>query len=167
MGKLLYLVHRLPYPPNKGDKVRSYHLLKHLAARHQVFLGTVIDDPADEAHVDTVRGYCAGLHIARINPTWGKLKSLAGLLTGEALTLRFYRDAGLRAWVEQIASEHQLDAVVVFSSAMGQYVPEGVQAPLLVDFVDVDSAKWTQYAPNHRWPLSWLYRREGERPAGL
>ncbi len=163
MGKLLYLVHRLPYPPNKGDKVRSYHLLKHLAQHHQVFLGTVIDDPADEAYVETVRGYCADLHIARVNPTLGKLKSLAGLLTGEALSLRFYRDAGLRDWVARVAREHRLDGVVVFSSAMGQFVPEGTGATLLVDFVDVDSAKWAQYAPNHRWPLSWLYRREGER----
>ena len=49
MANLLYLVHRLPYPPNKGDKVRSYHLLKHLARQHRVFLGTFIDDPDDEA----------------------------------------------------------------------------------------------------------------------
>ena len=47
MANLLYLVHRLPYPPNKGDKVRSYHLLQHLLARHRVFLGTFIDDPED------------------------------------------------------------------------------------------------------------------------
>lgn len=163
MGNLLYLVHRLPYPPNKGDKVRSYHLLKHLAASHRVFLGTVIDDPADEAYVETVRGYCADLHVARINPLFGKLRSLAGLLTGEALTLRFYRDAGLSAWVAEVLRQHSIDAVVVFSSAMGQYVPKGTRATLLVDFVDVDSAKWTEYAPNHRWPLSWLYRREGRR----
>jgi hypothetical protein len=65
MANVLYLVHRLPYPPNKGDKVRSYHLLKHLAARHRVFLGTFIDDPDDERHVDVVRGLCAELHIAR------------------------------------------------------------------------------------------------------
>ena len=53
MANLLYLVHRLPYPPNKGDKVRSYHLLKHLVARHQVFLGTFVDD-SDELVVFTV-----------------------------------------------------------------------------------------------------------------
>ena len=59
MGNLLYLVHRLPYPPNKGDKVRSYHLLKHLLANHRVFLGTFIDDPADEQHIDMLRSMCA------------------------------------------------------------------------------------------------------------
>ncbi len=103
MAKLLYLVHRLPFPPNKGDKVRSYHLLKHLVGRHQVFLGTFIDDPEDEVHIDTLRSICAGLHIARLNPKVARLRSLKALTTGEALTLRYYNDAGLKRWVRQIA----------------------------------------------------------------
>ena len=162
MAKLLYLVHRLPYPPNKGDKVRSYHLLKHLVARHEVHLGTFVDDPEDEAHVQTVRGLVAGLHAARLHPTRARLGSLAGLLDGEALTLRYYRDAGLRRWVAEAVQREGFDAVVVFSSSMAQYA-EGLGLPMLVDFVDVDSAKWTQYAGNHRWPMSWLYRREGAK----
>jgi len=166
MGKLLYLVHRLPYPPNKGDKVRSYHLLKHLLQQHQVFLGTFIDDPADEAYLDTVRQLCPDLHVARLHPRSAKLRSLAGLLTHQALGLRYYQNAGLQAWVQQVLAEHHIDAVVIFSSVMAQYVPATpgqAGPPLLVDFVDVDSAKWTQYAPDHHWPMSWLYRREGER----
>lgn len=166
MGKLLYLVHRLPFPPNKGDKVRSYHLLKHLSASHQVFLGTFVDDPDDLQHIGTLRAMCADLHVARLHPRLAKLRSLAALATGEALGLRYYRNAGLQAWVQQVLAEHQIDAIVIFSSVMAQYVTLGAGnnlPPVLVDFVDVDSAKWTQYAANHRWPLSWLYRREGER----
>ena len=165
MARLLYLVHRLPYPPNKGDKVRSFHLLKHLAQRHAVHLGTFIDDPADEAYVDTVRGYCAGLHIARLSPRLAKLRSLRGLLSGEALSLPYYRDAGLRDWVTRTCAADDIDAAVVFSSVMADYLPGHSAKPLpaLVDFVDMDSAKWRQYAGTHRWPLSWLYRREGER----
>jgi sugar transferase (PEP-CTERM/EpsH1 system associated) len=166
MGKLLYLVHRLPYPPNKGDKVRSYHLLKHLLQKHRVFLGTFIDDPDDEPYLDTVRQLCPDLHVARLHPRSAKLRSLAGLLTHQALGLRYYQNAALQAWVQQVLAEHHIDAVVIFSSVMAQYVPATpglVGPPLLVDFVDVDSAKWTQYAPDHRWPMSWLYRREGER----
>ncbi len=156
--KLLYLVHRLPYPPNKGDKVRSYHLLKHLSKRHEVHLGTFIDDPADEFWLDEVRTCCADMHVARLAPRLAKLRSLRGLLSGEALSLPYYRDAGLRQWVESLRG---LDAAVVFSSVMADYLP--ARLPALVDFVDMDSAKWTQYAGTHRWPLSWLYRREGER----
>lgn len=163
MANLLYLAHRLPYPPNKGDKVRSYHLLRHLSARHRVFLGTFVDDPDDERHIDTVRSHCADLYVARLTPRLAKIRSLRGLLTGEALTLPYYRDAGLQAWVDRACRDAAIDAAVVFSSAMAQYVERRTGMPTLVDFVDVDSAKWTQYAPAHRWPMSWLYRREGAR----
>jgi polysaccharide biosynthesis protein PslH len=161
MANLLFLVHRLPYPPNKGDKVRSYHLLKHLSARHRVFLGTFVDDPDDLQHLETVRGSCAGMYAARIHPRWTRLRSLAGLLRGESLTQAYYDHAGLRNWVQKIRSESPIDQTIVFSSAMAQYAPADI--PMLVDFVDVDSLKWTQYAIAHHWPLSGLYRREGVR----
>ena len=163
MANLLYLVHRIPYPPNKGDKVRSFHLLRHLAAKHRVFLGTFIDDPQDEAYVDKLPDYCAGMHIVRLSPRVAKLHSLSGLLSSEALTLPYYRNAGLQNWVDQTIKNEKIDAAVVFSSAMAQYLTKHSSLRTLVDFCDVDSAKWTQYAPDHRWPLSWIYRREGER----
>ncbi|MDP2881155.1 MAG: TIGR03087 family PEP-CTERM/XrtA system glycosyltransferase [Azonexus sp.] len=163
MANILFLVHRLPYPPNKGDKVRSFHLLKHLAAKHRVFLGTFVDDPDDMQYIDTVRGFCSGLHVARLEPKFAKLRSLNALLADDPLTLRYYRDAGLQDWVENTCRNKKMNAAVIFSSAMAQYVESIPRLPTLVDFVDVDSAKWTQYAPNHRWPMSWLYRREGRR----
>ena len=165
--KLLYLVHRLPYPPNKGDKVRSYHLLRHLAARHEVHLGSFVDDPDDEQHLPRVRELCASLHVARLNPRTAKLLSLRGLLTGEALSLPHYRDAGLQAWVDETAARVGFDAVVVFSGVMAQYTRRLNGVKTLVDFVDVDSAKWRDYAPEHAWPMSWLYRREFAKLLGF
>jgi sugar transferase (PEP-CTERM/EpsH1 system associated) len=161
MANLLYLVHRLPFPPDKGDKVRSYHLLQHLLAHHRVHLGTFIDDPADEAHVDALRTLCADVHVVRIDPRLSRMRSLAGLVSGEALSVRYYRDAGLRDWVRSLSGK--IEASVVFSSAMTPYAEALPDVPMLLDFVDVDSEKWTQYAAAHRWPMSWLYRREGRR----
>ena len=160
MANVLFLVHRLPYPPNKGDKVRSFHLLKHLAARHRVFLGTFIDDPDDERHLPAVRAYCAQVHAPRLHPLRARVVSLGGLLRKEPLTLAYYRNASLADWARGLAQRGEMDCALVFSSSMAQYAPAGA-GPLLVDFVDVDSAKWSDYAPAHRWPLSWLYRREG------
>lgn len=162
MGNLLYLVHRMPYPPDKGDKVRSYHLLRHLQKRHRVFLGTFIDDPADEQHLDALRALCPDLFVARIDPRWRKLASVQGFLRGEALSLSFYRHAGLRDWVRQVARQHPLQASVVFSSTMSPFATGLLpDVPMLVDIVDADSVKWTQYASAHRWPMSAVYRREG------
>jgi sugar transferase (PEP-CTERM/EpsH1 system associated) len=166
MANLLYLVHRLPYPPNKGDKVRSYHLLKHLTASHTVYLGTFVDDPDDLRHLDTVRALCADMHAEPLDPPRAKLRSLSAMLTGEPLSLPYYRSAAMRDWVAAIRRRQAIDATVVFSSVMAEYatasdLPAG--HPLLVDFVDVDSEKWAQYAVQRRWPLSWVYAREGRR----
>lgn len=162
MAKLLYLVHRLPYPPNKGDKVRSYHLLKHLAKRHRVYLGTFVDDPDDLRHVPQLRALCAGLHVAQLDPRRARLASLAGLATGEALTLNYYRHGALARWARHVARFEPIDAALAYSSSVVPYI-EHLGVPTLIDFVDVDSAKWGAYAERHAWPMSWLYRREGER----
>ncbi|WP_046113034.1 TIGR03087 family PEP-CTERM/XrtA system glycosyltransferase [Aquincola tertiaricarbonis] len=163
MANLLYLVHRLPYPPNKGDKVRSYHVLKHLLAGHRVFLGTFVDDPDDQQHVPTLQALCADLCAVPLNPTTAKLRSLAALADDQSLTLRYYRNTRLDAWVREVCRREAIDAVIVFSSSMAPYTRHAAGVPVLVDLVDVDSAKWTEYALSRPWPLSWLYRREGER----
>ena len=163
MANVLFLVHRMPYPPNKGDKVRSYHLLKHLAQRHRVFVGTFVDDPDDLQHLPALRALCAGLCAQTLNPRLAKLRSLAALAHGEPLTLRYYDNAALHAWVAETVRSERIDAVLVFSSSMAPYAMRHPALPMLADLVDVDSAKWTDYAGNHAWPLSWLYRREGER----
>jgi sugar transferase (PEP-CTERM/EpsH1 system associated) len=161
LANLLYLVHRMPYPPDKGDKVRSYHLLRHLAERHRVFLGTFADDPADLRHLGVLRQWCAGLHVVPMNPRAARLRSLVGLATGEPLSVRAWRDAGMRRWVRDTVAREGIAAGVVYSSAVAQYADELGSRPLIVDFVDVDSAKWSAYAERHAWPLRWLYRREG------
>lgn len=161
MANVLFLVHRLPYPPNKGDKVRSYHLLQHLQKHHRVFLGTFIDTHEDDQHLPALRELCPDLHVERIRPSLSKLRSLKGLFRREALTIAYYRNAGMRRWVQSMQARHSIQASLVFTSAMAQYAqPLLSQTPMWVDFVDVDSAKWREYASAHPWPLSWVYRRE-------
>ena len=116
MANLLYLVHRLPYPPNKGDEVRSCHLLKHLTARHRVFLGSFIDDADDEQHLPLLRTMCADIYAPRLHPRRARLASLRALGSGEPLSLRYYRDASVQRWVQQTVQREKIDAVVVFSS---------------------------------------------------
>ena len=163
MADLLYLTHRIPYPPNKGDKLRAYRILTHLAARHRVHLGTFVDDRDDASHVDTLRGICASVRAEGLAPTLARIRSVAGLASREALSLPYYRNAALRRWVERTVRERRIETALVFSSVMAQYVMRLRELRVLIDFVDVDSAKWTQYAETRRGPASWLYRREGRR----
>lgn len=157
---LLFLSHRIPYPPDKGDKIRSWHLLQHLARQWQVHLGAFVDDPDDWRHAPVLERICADVKLQRIEPKSRKLRSLTGLLTGEALSLPYYRNAELAAWVDAKLAAG-IDAIVVYSSTMAQFVMQPDATRRIMDFVDIDSDKWLQYAETKTWPMSWIYRREG------
>lgn len=163
MEDLLLLVHRMPYPPNKGDKIRSYHLLKHLAQRYRVHLATFIDDADDWQHVPTVQALCASSHFAPLNPKLARIRSLQALFTNRSLSLDYYRDAGLAAWVADTMAAQRIARIVVFSSAMAQYAEPYAHARRVVDFCDVDSDKWRQYAEQKSWPMNVLYRHEAKQ----
>jgi sugar transferase (PEP-CTERM/EpsH1 system associated) len=160
---LLLLIHRIPYPPNKGDKIRSYHLLKHLAKHYRVHLATFVDDPDDWQYVPHVEALCASSHFARMNPLLARVKSLQALVKNRSLSLEYYRDAGLDAWVKRTMAAHGIERVLVFSSAMAQYADPYRKARRVVDFVDVDSDKWRQYADKKAFPMSLLYRYEAHQ----
>ena len=118
MEDLLLLIHRIPYPPNKGDKIRSYHLLKHLAARYRVHLATFVDDPDDWQHVPHVEALCASSRFARMHPLLARVRSLGALLKNRSLSLEYYRDADLTRWVDDTVAKHDIGRMLVFSGAM-------------------------------------------------
>ena len=108
MEELLYLVHRFPYPPNKGDKIRSYHLLKHLSQRYHVHLGTFIDDENDRKYLEKVKSLCKETCFVSLHPTIARMRSLSGLFTGQPLTLPYYHDKRLQAWVNNVLETRPL-----------------------------------------------------------
>ncbi|HLQ84670.1 MAG TPA: TIGR03087 family PEP-CTERM/XrtA system glycosyltransferase [Salinisphaeraceae bacterium] len=161
--EILFLCHRIPYPPNKGDKIRAFHLLQGLAEQYTVHLGTFIDAPEDWAQRPVLDAYCAQTCYRPLAPRWARLRSLAGLLSGQPLSFPYYRDRQLQQWVNQLLRERPLHAVVVFSSTMAQYVETHGNIRRVLDCVDVDSEKWRQYAQNAAIPMRWVYAREGRR----
>jgi len=159
---LLFLAHRIPYPPNKGDKIRSFHQLQHLARRHRLHLGCLADDRADLQHLPVLRQMTASCEVAPLGSHRARLHSLAALATGAPLSVRWFESARLRRYVERTVHDEALDAVLLFSSSMAPYL-DGVDLPFVMDFCDVDSDKWQQYASRAPWPLRQLYALEARR----
>jgi len=159
---LLFLAHRIPFPPDKGDKIRSYHLLRMLARQYRVRLGAFVDDPEDWKHAEAARAFAVEtclLPLRRRAP----LRLLRALVRGEPLSLAFFRDGQMQRWVERSAAEGAARRVFVFSSAMAQYVldlPPDPERQVVLDFVDVDSDKWAQYGRRRPWPASAVFARE-------
>ncbi len=165
MPPLLFLAHRIPYPPNKGDKIRSYHLLRALSRRRKIFLGAFVDDGEDWRHASTLENWCEDVFFVPLRPARARIRSLRGLLSGTAMTVPYYADRRLQRWVDRVIAANRIREVVVFSSAMAQYVDGSQYSEMnrAMDFVDVDSEKWRSYAESERPALRWLYRREARK----
>ncbi|MES2116737.1 MAG: TIGR03087 family PEP-CTERM/XrtA system glycosyltransferase [Pseudomonadota bacterium] len=163
MRHLLYLPHRIPYPPNKGDKIRAWHILAYLQRHFHVHLGTFVDHTDDWQYVERLQAMCASSCFVPLRPWRARLRSLAALAGHEPVSLRYYRARPLQQWVAHTLSQQPIAAALAFSGPMAQYVPaHGAQGPLhrVMDLVDVDSEKWLAYADTRPWPLSRLYQRE-------
>ena len=164
---ILFLCHRIPYPPDKGDKIRSHAMLTHLAKRHRVHLACFVDDPADMAHADTVRqlagGECLFVPLGRFR----KLVSAAkAVLSGQPITTAWFGSAKITQWIDALLQGQRIDRTVVFSSAMAPYVLDNHVLDArrsILDLVDIDSDKWRQYAAHLRGPLRWIYQREASK----
>jgi sugar transferase (PEP-CTERM/EpsH1 system associated) len=160
MSDLLFLAHRVPYPPNKGEKIRAWHMLQRLALNHRIHLGCFYDDPDDAAHIDALKPLCASLCCLPLDPRLARLKSLRALAGGAPLSTAYFNDARLASWVAETMRRHRPRQAFVFCSAMAPYVQRHRFASRILDMVDVDSEKWRQYAATSRWPMRLVYARE-------
>ncbi len=157
---LLFLSHRIPYPPNKGDKIRSWHVLRHLVGRYKIHLGCFYDDPTDAKYLPLLRSLCETACIIPLDPLSAKIKSLRGLLRGEPLTVGYFYSRRLNRWIDDTVRHYQPSKAFVYCSAMATYV-RGAKIPLrVVDMIDLDSEKWRQYAETQTLLRRSLYKRE-------
>jgi sugar transferase (PEP-CTERM/EpsH1 system associated) len=165
---VLYLVHRLPYPPDKGDRIRAFHLLKYLARYSAVTLACLADEPVEDNACSALERYCERVAIIRLgHARW--LRAFASALRGQTITEGVFYTPALAAMVRRWAQETEFQACVASASSMVPYlsVKELQMVPAIVDLVDVDSQKWLDYAAASRGPKAWLYRMEGQRLRGL
>jgi len=163
MEHLLFLTQRIPYPPNKGDKIRSWRILQHLARRYHVHLGGLYDAPEDARHIPFLETVCASVCCVPLHPALARARSLKALMRGEALTLGYFADQRLQRWVDEAIRVHAPSQIFVYCSAVAPYVMNHRGGRRIIDFVDVDSEKWRQYAASRSWPASAVYAREHRR----
>jgi sugar transferase (PEP-CTERM/EpsH1 system associated) len=162
MAKLLFLAHRVPFPPDKGDKIRAFHILEHLSKRHRIWLGAGADDAADMRHLPMARMRYGDAYFGLTHGAGRAAGMALAGLTGQPLSVARFRQPGLARWIGTVLRTVKPDLVYVYSSALAQYVAGHLpaNASLIVDFVDADAEKWREYAASAPPPAGWIYNRE-------
>jgi sugar transferase (PEP-CTERM/EpsH1 system associated) len=163
---ILFLSHRIPFPPNKGEKIRTFHQLKHLVdAGHKV---SVIAPYEDDSELDFFNAlkeqFCQNVEGIKLGNKL--LRLLTGIFKSKALSVANFYSTELQTALDDMVSKHQFDAIICTASSMAEYVfnsshlNSDKRPALLMDFMDLDSDKWRQYSLRSSYPMKWIYQRE-------
>ncbi len=159
-GEILFLSHRIPFPPNRGDKIRSHHVLRHLAELAPVHVATFADDVADMAHEGELTAIAASHCLLQRRKSLVRA-GLEAVAQGQPVSLTAFHDPALADYVRRVLAERPIGTIYAFSGQMGQYIPASFKGRVIFDFVDVDSAKFEAYGEAGRGPRAWIDAREG------
>ncbi len=165
---VLFVVHRVPYPPDRGDRIRSYHVLKFLASRANVWLGCLADEPLHPDCETELNSHCQDVQIEHLNPS-RYIHGAWSLATGRTATEGMFYSPRLMAGMANWCREVNFDAAIGFCSSVAPYlkIPQLKNVPKLIDLVDVDSEKFADYSINSSGIKSFLYHLEAKRLRSL
>jgi polysaccharide biosynthesis protein PslH len=164
MREILFLAHRVPWPPDRGDKIRSFHILKKLQSLAPVHVGAFADDARDVECAEAEKAGLASLHVElRDKPSW--FSGIEALASGKPVSLTSFGSKAMQDWVDERLARGVISHIFVFSGQMAQYVPAGFDGQFIMDFVDVDSAKFESYAGEGNSLMRWVHAREGKKLA--
>lgn len=160
MGELMFLAHRIPFPPDRGDRIRSFHMLRHLSALKPVHLLGFVDSEEDRKAAKELLPMLASLHIE----VRSKSKARAGLealMLGEPVSVAAFGSRRIMRMVDQLLVERPIDTIFAYSGQMAQFVPDDrAGRRFVMDFVDVDSEKFAAYGAAEGGLMGWVHRRE-------
>jgi sugar transferase (PEP-CTERM/EpsH1 system associated) len=159
--RILFLTHRLPYAPNRGDRIRAFHLLREMSRFAEVSLLSLVHDDEEMSHGGQVP-FAADVTCLRVRRLANLARGAARLATPRPLTHSLLDAGGVHAAIREVIDRRPPDLVVAFCSGMARFAlePPLDGRPFVLDMVDVDSLKWDQLANVSRGPRRWIYRRE-------
>lgn len=161
--KILFLTQRIPYPPNKGDKLRSFNEIKYLSRSHSISLVCLADSQEEFSFQNELLKYCESVEIVFHSLLSARAKTLMGFCSSRPLTLSHFHSTKLQKIVDRKLKEERFDLIFVYCSSMAQYVEYVQRIPRVIDYVDVDSEKWAQYSTYASFPMSLIYGLESRR----
>ncbi|MCX5680466.1 MAG: TIGR03087 family PEP-CTERM/XrtA system glycosyltransferase [Candidatus Omnitrophica bacterium] len=160
---ILFITHRVPYPPNKGEKIRAFYFIRHLSEKHRIFLYSLCDDKNDLKYREELKKYCVGVNLYCIHPLSARINALMRLFTRYPVTFGYFWSARMKRDIRKKVNEKEIDLVFASSSSTAQYALDIDLKPKIIDFIDMDSDKWAVFAKTSIPPFSSVYALESNR----
>jgi sugar transferase (PEP-CTERM/EpsH1 system associated) len=163
--RILYLCHRFPFPPKRGGKIRPFNMIKHLAARHQVTVGSLVRSRDEAIEGAGIAPYCQRYEMSLVRNPAQVARMLLRVPTPTPSSMGYFYSPALARRVREWLASERFDLIFVHCSSVAQYVAGVHGTPKILDFGDMDSQKWLEYSRYKPFPLAAGYWLEGRKLA--
>lgn len=161
--RIFFVCQRVPFPPDRGDKITTFNEIVHLSRAHDVHVYCLADGTADLANVAKASEHAVSVEAAAVS-SWGtKWRALLAFFLGGPLSVASYRASQLHRKIKQAHARQPPDLIIVYSGNVAQYAVHFPDVPRIMQFADLDSLKWGQYSKRSRGLLRWVYGLEQRR----
>ncbi len=161
--RIFFVCQRVPYPPDRGDKITTFNEIRHLSTAHEVHVFCLGDGSRDLDNIPGLRAYAKSVTAVPVRRSASRLRTLGALVTGKPLSVAAFDEAKLHQAIRRQFAALQPDLIIVYSCNVAQYAEHFAQVPRIMQFADLNSLKWGQYATRSRMPLNWIYGTEQRR----
>ena len=161
--RILYVCHRFPYPPKRGGKIRPFNMIRHFAQQHEVVVCSLSRSDEETAEAQGIAPFCSEFHLEQVDNRLQSLRMVATLPTPITASTSFFHSPKLARTIRRLLRERRFDLIFVHCSSVAHYVQNVTGVPKVLDFGDMDSHKWLEYAQHKPFPLSLGYWWEGRR----
>lgn len=161
--RIFFVCQRVPFPPDRGDKIATFNEICHLSIKHEVHVFCLADGVKDLGNVSGLRDHAKSVTAVPVSALASKFRALEALLVGRPLSVAAFDEARLHRAITRKYDELRPDLIIVFSCNVAQYAEHFAGVPRIMQFHDLDSLKWAQYAERSGIPLKWVYETERRR----
>lgn len=162
--KILYVCHRFPFPPKRGGKIRPFNMIRHFSAQgHQVTVCSLSRSAGEAVEGEGIATHCHHYEMAAVKNPIQVIRMVARLPLLTPSSMGFFYSPSLKQRINALLAKEKYDLIFVHCSSVAQYVEDVQGIPKILDFGDMDSQKWLEYANYKPFPLSLGYRLEGTK----
>ncbi|MGH7045117.1 MAG: TIGR03087 family PEP-CTERM/XrtA system glycosyltransferase [Stellaceae bacterium] len=161
--RIFFVCQRVPFPPDRGDKITTFNEIRHLSATHEVHVFCLGDGVRDLDNLPGLQPYVRSVTAVPVRARMSRLRALGALVRGRPLSVAAFDEVALHRAIIAKYEEGAPDLIIVFSSNVAQYAEHFPGVPRIMQFQELDSSKWLQYARRSTIPVRWIYRSEAKR----
>ncbi len=167
--RILWLKSDLLLPLDKGGKLRTWHLMRHLARRHEITYLAFAEPDTRSADVAGMTAVASRVEtVERRDPAKGSVRFYADAALHVADPLPYavgkYRSRAYRARLQALLRDQTFDLVVCDFLFPAVNLPERLPCPSVIFTHNVESEIWRRHAETNTSPLHrWLYRAQHRR----